>query len=133
MSINMNLRSIMDADKLNGPNFLDWIKNMRIVLQREKIAYVLVDPLPHSPIVDAFERVQRAYQKHLVDSARVGLFIFTSMSPKLQKQYKAMDVYFIVRHIREFYNEQARTERFNFSNLLFHSKLEEWTSPFSMH
>ena len=66
----VNLRSIMDVDKLIRPNFLDWLKNLRIVLKRERLAYVLLEPLPQSPVVDAFERVQRAYKKHLVDSVR---------------------------------------------------------------
>ena len=81
MSTNVNLQSIMDAKKLTGPNFLDFLKNLRIVLKRKRLAYVLVEPLPRSPIVDAFERVQRAYKKRLVDSARVGLIILTFMSP----------------------------------------------------
>ena len=77
--MNVNSRSIMDANKLTGPNFLDWIKNLRIVLKRERLAYVIVEPLPQYPTADTFERVQRAYQKRLVDSARAGLIILTSM------------------------------------------------------
>ena len=72
----------MDADILTGPNFLDWLKNLRIVLKRERLAYVIVEPIPESPAVDAPESVQRAYQKRLVDSARAGLIIHTSMSPE---------------------------------------------------
>ena len=41
MTSNVNLRSILDANKLIGPNFLDWIRNLRIVLNVEKITYVL--------------------------------------------------------------------------------------------
>ena len=53
MSSNVNLRSILDNNKLKGPNFLDWFRNMKIVLMVEKIAYVLNRPLPKSPPVDA--------------------------------------------------------------------------------
>ena len=73
-------QSTMDADILTGPNFLDWLKNLRIVLKRERLANVLVEPLPQTPAADEFETVQMAYQKILVDSARVGLIILTSMS-----------------------------------------------------
>ena len=72
--------------------------------------------------------VQRAYKKRLVDRARVGLIILTSMSPEFQKQNETVDVYSIVRHLREHHNEQARTERFKVSELLFGSKMEEATS-----
>ena len=102
---------------------------MRTVLKRERLAYVLIEPLPQSPVVDAHESVQRAYQKSLVESARAGLIIHTSMSLEFQKQYKTADAYSIVRHLREHYNEQARTERFKVSELLFSLKMEEGTSP----
>ena len=39
-----------------------------------------------------------------------------------------MDLYSIVRHLRELYNEQARTERFKVSKLLFGSKMEKGSS-----
>ena len=39
-----------------------------------------------------------------------------------------MDAYSIVRHLREHYIEQAGTERFKASSLLFSSKMEEMTS-----
>ena len=83
MSTNVNLQSIMDANKLTGRNFLDWLKNLRIVLKRKILGYVIVEPLSQSLAVDAYERVQRAYQKHLVDYARAGLIILTSMSHEL--------------------------------------------------
>ena len=40
-----------------------------------------------------------------------------------------MDAYFIVRHLREHYNEQARTERFKVFELLFGSKMDKGASP----
>ena len=57
----VNLQSILDANKLTGTNFMDWLRNLRIVLKEEKIAYVLVAPLPVSPSVDASVGDQVAY------------------------------------------------------------------------
>ena len=50
------------------------------------------------------------------------------MSPEFQKQYKTVDGYAIVRHLKEHYNEQARIERFKVSKQLFGSNMEEGTS-----
>ena len=97
---------------------------MRIVLKREKLAYVIIEPLLESPAVDAYESVQRAYQKCLVDNAREVLTIHTSMSLEFQKQYKTVDAYSIACHLREHYNEQASIERFKVYKLLFGSKME---------
>ena len=78
---------------------------MRIVLKKERLVYVIVEPLPESPTANTPESVQGVYQKHLVDSARAGLIIHTSMSLEFQKQYKTVDAYSIVRHLREHYDE----------------------------
>ena len=129
MSTNVNVHTVMDDKILTGPNFLDWLKNLRIVLKEEKLANVIIEPIPRSPTADAPESVQRAYQKHFVDSARAGLIIHTSMSPEFQKQYKTKDAYSIVRHLREHYNEQVAFEGFKVTILLFNSKMEVGTSP----
>ena len=105
MSIIVNSKSMMDANKLTEPKFLDWTKNLRIVLKSERLAHVLVEPLPQSPTADVYETVQRAYHKRLDDSARVGLIILTSMSPEFQKQHKTVDAYSIIHNLREHYNE----------------------------
>ena len=54
------------------------------------------------------------------------------MSLELQKQYKTVDAYSIVRHLRKLYNEQARIKRFTISNLLFGFEMEEGT-PLVQH
>ncbi|KAI5392780.1 hypothetical protein KIW84_060086 [Lathyrus oleraceus] len=40
------LRSILDKEKLSGTNFLDWHRNLRIVLKHDKKLYVLEKPVP---------------------------------------------------------------------------------------
>ena len=85
MSMNANVQMIMDGNVLTEPNFLDWLNNLRIVLKREKLAYVIKEPVLESPATNTPESVQRAYQKRLVDNVRAGLIIYTYMSPEFQK------------------------------------------------
>ena len=129
MLTNVNLQTVMDDKILTGPNFLDWLKNLRIVLKEEKIAYVITEPIPGSPTADAPKSVKRSYKKRLVDSVRAGLIIHTSMSPEFQKRYKTEDADSIVRHLREHYNKQVAIEGFKVARLLFGSKMEVGTSP----
>ena len=35
------LRGIIDANRLTGPNFNDWLRNLKILLKFERIAYVV--------------------------------------------------------------------------------------------
>ena len=57
MSTNVNVQTVMDDKILTGPNFLDWLKNLRIVLKEEKIAYVITELIPRSPTTNAPESV----------------------------------------------------------------------------
>ena len=50
---NLSLQSILEKDKLNGTNFLDWYKNLRIVLKQERIEYILDQPVPDEPAANA--------------------------------------------------------------------------------
>ena len=59
MSSTVNLRSILDANKLTDANFMDWLRNLRIFLKADRVAYVLDGPLPESPAIDASEWLSR--------------------------------------------------------------------------
>ena len=108
---------------------MDWIRNLRIFLRAEKIAYVLDALLPVSPSVDASVGDQIAYQKPLDDSIIATCIMLASMSPGLQKQHEAMTTYDIVAHLKELFHEQARSERFKVSKMPFCSRMQEGTSP----
>ena len=61
MNSNISLYNILDANKLTGPNILDWYFNKRIVLKQEIMLYVLENPIPLAP----YEEVKNAYQHHI--------------------------------------------------------------------
>ena len=77
----MNLRSILDANKLTGPNFIDWLRNLRIVLRSEKVNYVLDGPVPPQPAEDASDEELDAYNKHLEDNEMATCVMLASISP----------------------------------------------------
>ena len=47
------LRSILEKDKLNGTNYADWIRNLRIVLKAEKKEEILDTTLLEEPANNA--------------------------------------------------------------------------------
>ena len=53
MSMNINLKSILESNKLTRLNFLDWSRNTKIVLQFEKILNILDEAVPELPLSDA--------------------------------------------------------------------------------
>jgi hypothetical protein len=58
-----SLRTILEKDKLNGTNYMDWIRNLRIVLKAEKKEEVLDTPLPKEPDENATLAERNAYKK----------------------------------------------------------------------
>ncbi|VFR00746.1 unnamed protein product, partial [Cuscuta campestris] len=88
---NLALRSILDKDKLNGTNFVDWQRNLCIVLRMDEKEYVLEKPIPPAPPANAPKAVKDAYEKHVKDdnqdlgdaSYALGIRIYRDRSRKL--------------------------------------------------
>ena len=68
----LSLRSVLEKDKLTGTNFLDWYRNLRIVLTQERKLYVLENPIPEQPAANAPRAQRDAYEKHQSDSVDVA-------------------------------------------------------------
>ncbi|XP_017970422.1 PREDICTED: uncharacterized protein LOC108660675 [Theobroma cacao] len=86
MANNLSLRSILDANKLIGPNFLDWFRNLKIVLKQEKKSYVLDTSIPPVLATHASVEDKEAYQCHKDDNDQVACVMLASMTPELQKR-----------------------------------------------
>jgi len=86
------LRSIIDKEKLSETNFLDWHRNLRIVLKHEKKLYVH-DELVHeeAPPSGASRANRDAYSKHANDVVDVLCIMLATMTSELQKQHENMD------------------------------------------
>ena len=82
-----SLRSSLEKDKLNGSNFLEWYRNLRIVLRQEDKDYVLTRVLPERPRSNASITDKNAWDKHSSDVNEVCCLMLATMSPELQMQY----------------------------------------------
>ena len=71
MSSALSLHCMLDAHKLTGPNYADWLRNLRIVLRIEKKEYVLDSPKPAEPAQDAHNDEHIVY-RNWIDDARVA-------------------------------------------------------------
>ena len=104
----LSLRSVLEKDKLNGLNFLDWFRNLRIVLKQEWKLYVIEQPVPNEPPANSSRADRDAYRKHLDDMVDVGCLMLATMNPELQKQHEDMVAYEMIEHLKELYQGQAR-------------------------
>ena len=76
---NFGLRSILEKEKLNGNNFLDWSKNLRIVLKHERKLDILETPIPDEHTLNASAEDWKAYKATLERSLDVTCLKLASM------------------------------------------------------
>ena len=79
-----SLRSILDKEKLSGPNFLDWQRNLRIALMQEQKEYVLDEEMPEAPNEEVTQAALNRWQSANRD---VKCIMLATMSPELQKNF----------------------------------------------
>ncbi|KAL4282312.1 hypothetical protein GQ457_03G019070 [Hibiscus cannabinus] len=78
----ITLRSLLEKEKLNGINLLDWFRNLRIVLKQERKEYVIEEPLPIKPAVNAPRAHKDKFKKHMDDMLDVIFLIGTAYLAK---------------------------------------------------
>ncbi|KAK8660946.1 hypothetical protein V6N13_051851 [Hibiscus sabdariffa] len=128
----ISLRSLLEKEKLNGINFLDWFRNMRIVLKQERKEYVIEEAVPNDPGPNAPRADKDKFKKHMDDMLDVGCLMLATMTPELQKQHEDMVAYKMIQNLKEIYEGQARQERYETSKALFQCKMSEG-SPVGAH
>ena len=124
MASSLSLRGILDSNKLIGPNYVDWLTNLKSVLTQEKLSYILDIPEPQEVGDDATAEEVSTYRMWKNDSLTVRCIILASMSNELQRQHESMDTQSIL-NLKELYGEQSRTARYEISKQLFHARMIE--------
>ena len=83
MASSLSLRSILDTNKLTGPNYVDWLRNLKFVLNSEKLSYILDTPSLNPLGEDATEEDIATYKMWQNDSISVKCIILASMTNEL--------------------------------------------------
>lgn len=124
---NLSLRTILEKEPLNHGNFMDWYRNLRIVLRQEKKTYVLDDPIPDQPDegnVEAFND----WVKYTEDTIQVSCLMLASMTPDLQKDFENHNAYDMITQLKEMFQQQSRVQRFETVRALHACRMDETQS-----
>ncbi|XP_052193825.1 uncharacterized protein LOC127802163 [Diospyros lotus] len=122
----------LDKHQLTGLNFNDWLLNLKLILNLEKITYVLDAPVPMPAHDDGGENVsqnitqeeQDTLTKWRDDDLTARSYMLVSMSSELQRQHANMpDAYSITTHLQELYGEQSWSARYEITKALFRAKM----------
>ncbi|KAK8609011.1 hypothetical protein V6N13_025318 [Hibiscus sabdariffa] len=98
---------LMRYEKLNGINFLDWFRNLRIVLKQERKEYVIEEPVPDELAANATRADKDKFKKHMDDMVDFGCLMLATMNSELQKQHENMVAYEMIQNLKEIYEGQA--------------------------
>ncbi|XP_070049688.1 uncharacterized protein [Nicotiana tomentosiformis] len=96
----ISLREILETNKLVGPNFDDWYRNLRIVLMHEKLIDMIDKPAKLVPPENDVEGT-KVYQKYLEECLAIKCIILASMSSKLQRKHQNVDPTTIIEHLKK--------------------------------
>ena len=88
-----------------GPNHVDWLRNLRIVLTQEKVSYILDSPAPDTIGEDVSEEKRTTYKMWKDDNMTVKCIMLASMNNKLQRQHEDMDVPSIFLNLKKLYRK----------------------------
>jgi hypothetical protein len=78
-----NLRSLLEKEKLNRANFMNWYRNLRIVLRQEKTEYVLSEPYLEDLPAGSSAADHRANEKRCDDALNMSYLMLATMSHDL--------------------------------------------------
>ncbi|GJZ89162.1 hypothetical protein Tco_0660944 [Tanacetum coccineum] len=106
---NFSLLSVLGRERLTGPNYMDWMRNVRFTLRYENKEYVLDEQIP-TINDDLTQEEIEAHQKHYDDANTVSCIMASSRSPKLQKTFENTWAYKINQQLKEMFQAKASKE-----------------------
>ena len=71
-----------------GPDFGSWYRKLKIVLEYERILYVITDLAPEEPAANACGTVRDTYQKWLSDRTMVRCIMLAAMSDEFSRRLR---------------------------------------------
>lgn len=109
---NSTIRSVLEKEKLTGINFIDWYRNLRIVLRAENKLIHLEEALPEAPPATASAAVRAAYTRRFNEQQEVAALMLVSMNPEIQKNLEELTTFEMLRELKTMFQQQAEQELF---------------------
>ena len=110
---NFCLKGLLEKDKLTGLNFMDWLRNLRIVLRMEGKIRAIEEPLPAEPTSRSTQVARDEFFKRRTESNEVACLMLATMAPELQKGLETLGAFDMLVQLRDMFQVQAKQERFD--------------------
>src|SRR3989337_1929205 len=126
-TVPLNFNVFLEKAKLkdDGSNYMDWVRNLRIILIAAQKNYVLEAPLGARPAAGATPDVVNAWQSKADDYSMVQCAMLYGLEPGLQRRFERHGAYEMFQELKLIFQENARIERYEVSNKFYSCKMEE--------
>src|SRR6187399_3293060 len=123
----LNFNAFLEKAKLkdDGSNFVDWLRNLRIILTAAQKVYVLNAPLGDPPAPGASADVMNAWQTRSDDYSIVQCAMLYGLESGLQRRFERHGAYEMFQELKLTFQANARIERYEVSNKFYRCKMEE--------
>ena len=119
---------ILKENKLIGPNYIDWKRNLNLVLTIEGYKFVLTELCPPTPDSNSSKEEVEAYQTWCKADEMARCYILSSMSNVLQHHHESMHTaYNIMLNLKEMFGEQNHADGQVAMKALLNTKMDEGT------
>ena len=120
------LVTILNQNKLTGSNYVDWKRNLDIVLIAEEHKYVLTKPCPSFPSLDAPPEEKQRYDHWQKSNEMAKCYILASISNVLQHQMQDVELASdIMLSLKEMFGEQGHFARQETMRKIYNTKMVE--------
>ena len=113
---------------LDGTNYNDWFRNIKLALRYEDKEYVLEKELIEIDESEANPEEIVAYKKHCDDATKVACIMVATMTPELQRFYEDYWLYEMNKDLVEKFRKRASQERYEVVKSLMACKLKDGES-----
>ncbi|GJS46754.1 zinc finger, CCHC-type containing protein [Tanacetum coccineum] len=111
---NLLFRSLFEKQKLIGNNFLEWYRNLRIVLSTEDKLPFLEQPIPALPVPPQGQAnppdVITTHQAWVKAQKEIAGLMLMTMDPEIQKTLEHLGAYDMLKELKTLYVQQADQE-----------------------
>ncbi|GJZ21559.1 retrotransposon protein, putative, ty1-copia subclass [Tanacetum coccineum] len=111
---NSLFRTFFEKQKLTGINFMEWYRNLRIVLSVEDKLPFLEQPIPAMPVPPAGQvlppDVLNTHTAWVKASKEIAGLMLMTMDPDIQKNLEHLGAYDMLKELKTLYAQQADQE-----------------------
>ena len=122
------LATILTQNKLTGNNFIDWKRNLDIILIMEDQVYVLTTPYPEEPTAGATAAARCEFEKWRKSNGMARCYMLASMAGVLQHQFQSNDsASAIMTSLKEIFGEHGKPAKQIAMKKIMNAKMMEGT------